>query len=278
MSYFVTLPSNGADLTSEYGINNNTQTDFEIDLKKPLDLSYRDYEVGLSQFSCELSWLINIGKFKISHKTKKYDDIEFDLSCSDGIHVSNMIDIIDRSVKNIELPIEYNKQIGTDVIQFKFDIDSKFLFIYVPNDYELTIKGFFLTLIDYFKADASNHKKKNFTASDSLIILGKNGIAGSCVLTKLQVNQIKELFIYTNIIENQYVGSQMVRLLKIVYVSGLNGDSITKNFDFPHYLSLDCNYIDNIRIFIRDSDGEKIKFTDNYSRVTYKLHFRPKTV
>ena len=75
MSYFVTLPSNGADLTSEYGKINNTQTDFEIDLKKPLDVSYKDYEVGLSQFSCDLSWLINIGKFKISHKTKKYDDI-----------------------------------------------------------------------------------------------------------------------------------------------------------------------------------------------------------
>ena len=159
---------------------------------------------------------------------------------------------------SIELPIDYNNQRGTDVIQFKFDIDSKFLIIYVSNDYELTIKGFFLTLIDYFKDDASDYKKKNFTPSDSLIISGKNGIAGSCVLTKLQVNQIKELFIYTNIIENQYVGSQMVRLLKIVYVSGLNGDSITQNFDFPHYLSLDCNYIDNIRMFIRDSYGEKI--------------------
>ena len=278
MSYFVTLPSNGADLTSEYGINNNTQTDFEIDLKKPLDLSYKDYEVGLSQFSCDLSWMIHIGKFKISHKTKKYDDIEFDLSCSDGIHVSNMIDIIERSFKNIELPIEYNKQMGTDVIQFKFDIDSKYLFIYVPNDYELTIKGFFLTLIEYYKDDASDHKKRNFKASDALIILGKNGIAVSCVLTKSQVNHIKELFIYTNMIENQYVGSQIVRLLIFVYVNGLNGDSITQNFDFPHYLSLDTTYIDNIRMFIRDSEGEKIKFTDNYSRVTYKLHFRPKSV
>ena len=77
MSYYITLPSNGADQTSEYGKINNTQTDSEIDLKKPLDLSYKDYEVGLLQFSCGLSWLINIREFKINHKTKKYDDIEF---------------------------------------------------------------------------------------------------------------------------------------------------------------------------------------------------------
>ena len=56
MSYYVTLPSNGADLTSEYGLKNNTQSDFEIDLKKPLDFSYKNYEVGLSQFSCQLSY------------------------------------------------------------------------------------------------------------------------------------------------------------------------------------------------------------------------------
>ena len=66
MSYYITLPSNGADLTSEYGKINNTQTDFEIDLKKPLDLSYKDSEIGFSQFSCGLSWLINNRKFKIS--------------------------------------------------------------------------------------------------------------------------------------------------------------------------------------------------------------------
>ena len=67
MSNYITLPSNGADFTSKYGKFNNTQTDFEIkktffkkDLKKPLDLSYKDYEVGLSQFSCSLSVVMHV--------------------------------------------------------------------------------------------------------------------------------------------------------------------------------------------------------------------------
>ena len=56
----------------------------------------------------------------------------------------------------------------------------------------------------------------------------------------------------------------MVRLLKIVYVNGLNGDSIIQKFDFPHYLSLDTTYIDNIRMFIRDNIRIFMKILDSF--------------
>ena len=51
MSYYVTLPSNGSDLTSDYGKLHNTQSDFEIDLKKTLKFPHKTYEVGLAQCS-----------------------------------------------------------------------------------------------------------------------------------------------------------------------------------------------------------------------------------
>ena len=35
--------------------------------------------------------------------------------------------------------------------------------------------------------------------------------------------------------------------------------------------------IDRNRMFICDSEGNKIKFTDEHSSVVYKLHFKPKT-
>ena len=37
MSYFVTLPSNGADLKTEEDLQNNTQTDFVIKLNRTLN-------------------------------------------------------------------------------------------------------------------------------------------------------------------------------------------------------------------------------------------------
>ena len=53
---------------------------------------------------------------------------------------------------------------------------------------------------------------------------------------------------------------------------------LSHTFDFPHYLSLDTNYVENIRVYVRDSVGNKIKFNDKHSRVVYKLHFRPKNI
>ena len=51
MSFYVTLPSNATDKKSEYGKKNNEMNDFETELKTPLDFSYQNYEVGLSEFS-----------------------------------------------------------------------------------------------------------------------------------------------------------------------------------------------------------------------------------
>ena len=94
----------------------------------------------------------------------------------------------------------------------------------------------------------------------------------------LHVFYPKLKFVYTNIIENQHVGSQMVRLLRILNVNDSNNNSLSKTFDFPHYLSLDTNYVENIRMYVKDSVGNKIKFSDPHSRVVYKLHFRAKNI
>ncbi len=47
MNFYVTLPSNGADLSTEEARINNTQTDFTIKLNKPLEFNI-PYEVALA--------------------------------------------------------------------------------------------------------------------------------------------------------------------------------------------------------------------------------------
>ena len=44
----------------------------------------------------------------------------------------------------------------------------------------------------------------------------------------------------------------------------------------PHYLPLENDFIEKIRMTVRDSRGEDINFIDEFSNVIYKLHFRPK--
>ena len=68
----------------------------------------------------------------------------------------------------------------------------------------------------------------------------------------------------------------MVKLLKVVKVNGFNGDNICYILDFPNYLSIDTNYIDTIRNYIRDCYGNKIRFNVENSKALVKLHFKPK--
>ena len=271
MSYYVTLPSNGADLKSEYGILNNTQTDYEIELKNPLNFTYKNYEVGLSEFSCNMSWLMPLGKFTIINTQKKFDDIELNISISDGILVTGMIEILKSRFDQIFLRNEVNL-LDNNII-FNYENATNSFIIHVPDGWELKIEGFFATFLKYIKSMYFDGSEQIIKYSTDCIKI--KGVA-SCVLTKNKINYINELYIYTNIIENQHVGSDMVKLLKVVNVKGFNGDNISHIFDFPHYLSLDTNYIDIIRIYIRDCYGNKIRFNDEHSKVFVKLHFKPK--
>ena len=51
-----------------------------------------------------------------------------------------------------------------------------------------------------------------------------------------------------------------------------------KNFlkTSPHYVWLLRKKINSIRMFMRDNQGNPIKFKDGDSKVIYKLHLRPK--
>ena len=100
MSYYVTLPSNGADLKSEHGLLNNSQSDFEIELKVPLDFSYKEYEVALAEISFRKTWLIDIGNFKIIDTVKKNIIKEVNIQVLDGISIKKLIYIINEHLKD----------------------------------------------------------------------------------------------------------------------------------------------------------------------------------
>ena len=48
-----------------------------------------------------------------------------------------------------------------------------------------------------------------------------------------------------------------------------------KYFATPHYVPLIKNYIDSIKITIKDSNDTLIKFSSGTDHVLVKLHFRP---
>ncbi len=86
---------------------------------------------------------------------------------------------------------------------------------------------------------------------------------------------VEEIFVGTNIIKESYVGRSMAPLLKTLTDSSEFDNIVSHQIINPHYVSINFKTIDRIRIFMQDSNGDNINFTDSHSRVVYKLHFRP---
>ena len=83
------------------------------------------------------------------------------------------------------------------------------------------------------------------------------------------------MFLYTNIIEYQYVGDTFKQLLNTIFVENKR-EPQRITYDTPHYVPLVRNVIDGIQITIKDSSDELIKFNSGVEKVILKLHFRPK--
>ncbi|GBL84000.1 hypothetical protein AVEN_208317-1 [Araneus ventricosus] len=59
------------------------------------------------------------------------------------------------------------------------------------------------------------------------------------------------LFLYTDIVEPQIVGNVFAPLLRIVNVTGSDGEMVCVQYDRPHYIPLSRKIIDTIEIVIR---------------------------
>lgn len=82
------------------------------------------------------------------------------------------------------------------------------------------------------------------------------------------------LLIYTDIVEPQIVGDVVAPLLRIVTVTGKDGEMVDVQYERPHYLPLNRKMIDTIEIVIRTHTGDLTPFERGRSYV--KLHFRQK--
>ncbi|GBN56674.1 hypothetical protein AVEN_110040-1 [Araneus ventricosus] len=79
-------------------------------------------------------------------------------------------------------------------------------------------------------------------------------------------------FLYTDIVEPQIVGDVFAPLLRIVNVTGSDGEMVYVQYDRPHYIPLSRKIIDTIEMVIRTHRDELTPFESGRSYV--KLHLR----
>jgi hypothetical protein len=85
----------------------------------------------------------------------------------------------------------------------------------------------------------------------------------------------KYAYVYSDIIEDQYVGDVMTKCLKTCILKNDDNLLFENTFVNPHYLKVCKTFISSIKIDIRDTNGERIKFNNNSTQTIIKLHFKP---
>ena len=89
-----------------------------------------------------------------------------------------------------------------------------------------------------------------------------------------KINIINYILLYTDIIEDQYYGQQMSQILRVIPLNSNSNKTIETFFENPHYARVRETLINSINIEIRDLFGDPIQFSDFFSYVIVKLHFR----
>jgi len=86
---------------------------------------------------------------------------------------------------------------------------------------------------------------------------------------------IKYIAIYTDCISPQLFGDSFTQCLMVISVQNSN-DGVINRYESPFYVPVCKNKISDINIAIKDLEGNPIRFSNPFSQVIVKLHFKKK--
>jgi hypothetical protein len=246
MSFYVTLPNNSS---MEY-YPNNTCTNYITKLKIPIQLEGH-YEVALTEVCLPFNWSAVVdGGFKVrSSKSKKVETIKLNWYIDQSIN--DIVEYLNKSLKEKSLPLE-----------FSYNMHNYLFGLHLPIDYSIEFLGNTGIELGFdFRFAEATAKMNQFVATYAV---------------PPHVNKLSALYLYTDIIEHQFVGDSFSPLLRTVSIpnSLKYGDYISHNYIQPHYIPVTRNNIDYIKIDLRADTGESIQFVSG--KVIVKLHFRPR--
>ena len=96
----------------------------------------------------------------------------------------------------------------------------------------------------------------------------ERNLEGTC-----HTKKIDAIYLYSSVVEHNYVGDTLAPLLTVVPVSGAHGDTIAYSPLIPEYKPVAKSYINDIEIQLNKNTGELIDFSEG-GEVTVTLHFK----
>ena len=83
---------------------------------------------------------------------------------------------------------------------------------------------------------------------------------------------VNSIYIYTDIVEHQFVGDKMAPPLRAIPVDRISGRHLYQIYKKPYYIPVTRQRIDTIEISLRTDFGEPLVFESG--KVLVKLHFK----
>ena len=244
--FYVTLPSNSF---MQYFPDNKT-SNFVTKLSRTLQLN-GEWEVGLAEIVYPHTWY-NIREGKNSNSVEIYapdklylvfQTVEYSIQPRYYEKVQDVIDALYKAgLANL-----------SDVV-LSYDDTSKRVTVKCGRRVVVKLRGDIARMFGFLNNTAIRASdEKGFT-----LALPETG------------NQY--FYVCTDIIKSQYHGDVVVPVLRTVTVKGKHGNYVSKNFERPHYVSLNKKIFDTISINIRDEAGDLVAF--EHGKVIITLHFR----
>ena len=234
---------------------NNKTSSFRVNLSKAIKLDVEKYEVGLAELQFPVTWYnVREGKnvIKLIETISVQPSQYFDNS-KPKPHIKS-------TSKDVKIPAGYYHDVG-DIIRELHKVESKvkFEFQNLPQKTSITLPK--NMVLDWNGSDIADCL--GFDPAKQI----KNSSSLSENISSTQ-NCYKNIYVYTDIIQNQYVGDVQVPLLRIVPVNKSYGEMCCIRFDKPFFVPLNRNFVDCIKIDLRDDRGELISFMSGKSSAT----------
>lgn len=237
MSFYLTLPSNASmDMYP-----NNVVSNFITSLQNPIKLE-GEWVVALTKIIYRNSIESLVGIFTIMTKNN-VSTVPIKIK-----ELNNFSEVMTQIKKELE---PYSASLVVTEIEGTLEIKPL-------ANVSLSLTGVLPYLLDF-------EPKRSYNIKNPLIIEKQDR----------KIQKIDSLFLYTDIIEDQYVGNTKAKLLDVVQISGKVDETTTVNILNPNYVKVSNSEISTINIMIKDGFGDFIHFT-NLAKVIVKLHFKPK--
>lgn len=263
--FYVTCPSN----SSMDMYPNNTLAHFTMKLNNALEL-FGDYEVGLSEIQYPMSWsnvrddqnsFVLRYKKKVSAPGRRGKEVHAIRRVPSGYYPSvekllkTMTDLATKeSFKALGIALSYDQSTRRVTISTKEHSEKE------KNRGSLKLKHDIARLLGFEKETLI---KRNRIVTSPFAALPSGGF--------------HNMFVYSDIVEQQFVGDVQAPLLRILPVHNQSDEiMLSKTFSKVYYLPVAKKRISEIDFKITDDTGRPVGF--NYGKVVLVLHFRRKKV